>query len=93
MSAGIEVGSKVRVDGKTLTVAWVGKEVKLEGAKGEVVWRHSRTIARLLEEQTTAKAKPARKRGSKTARKLEATLAAADAAREEETPTQQLVEA
>ena len=59
MSAQITIGQQVKVGCKRYAVEWVGKEVKLVDKQGEVLWRHSRTVARLLEEQAQ---KPARKR-------------------------------
>lgn len=55
----IEVGTKVKIGRKQFEVAWVGKEVKLADKAGETLWRHSRTVARLLVEQ---EAKPKRRR-------------------------------
>jgi hypothetical protein len=75
----ITVGMKVKLDGKTYTVGYAGKEIRLDGAKGEQVWRHSRTVQRLLEEQAKKPAATRKPRARKTAKKLEDTLAAAAA--------------
>lgn len=56
----IKVGSEVELDGRAWKVVRVGKECKLE-SNGETVWRHSRTIGRLLEEKRASKPRETRK--------------------------------
>jgi hypothetical protein len=58
--AELMIGAKVKIDGTHYEVARVGKEIKLVAKTGETIWRHSRTVARLLEEQAP---KPRRRRG------------------------------
>jgi hypothetical protein len=43
----LQVGQKVKLDGRTWTVARVGKECRLE-CRGQAIWRHSRTLERVL---------------------------------------------
>jgi hypothetical protein len=43
----IEVGQRIKLDGRTWTIVRVGKECRLE-SKGESIWRHSRTLESAL---------------------------------------------
>lgn len=52
-------GQKVKIGRKQFTVVRVGKECKLVDRSGNEIWRHSRTIERLL---APAAPKPARSR-------------------------------
>lgn len=49
--AQLEIGAKVKIGRKQYELVRVGKECKLVSKQGEEIWRHSRTVARLLCEQ------------------------------------------
>lgn len=51
----VKVGTEVEVDGRVWVVTWAKKECKLE-SEGETIWRHSRTVARLLEQREAVSA-------------------------------------